>query len=53
VIARTPDGARLLARVDASDTLSLDRLLNADAEAVGAAGMVSSDTEGLLHWHVS
>jgi acetyl-CoA C-acetyltransferase len=53
VIARTPDGARLLARVDASDTLSLNRLLNADAEAVGAAGLVSSDTEGLLHWRVN
>jgi acetyl-CoA C-acetyltransferase len=53
VIGRTPDGARLLARVEADDTSSLERLLNADAEAVGATGMVSSDTEGLLHWHIN
>jgi acetyl-CoA C-acetyltransferase len=50
LIARTPDGARLLARVDADDTSSFDRLLNADAEAVGTSGMISSDAEGLLHW---
>jgi acetyl-CoA C-acetyltransferase len=53
VIARTPDGARLLARVDAVDTSSIARLLDADDEAVGASGMVSSDTEGLLHWRIS
>jgi acetyl-CoA C-acetyltransferase len=53
VIARTPDGARLLARVDSGDTSSIARLLNADAEAVDAFGMVSSDTEALLHWRVS
>jgi acetyl-CoA C-acetyltransferase len=53
VIARTPDGARLLARVDSGDTSSIARLLNADAEAVGASGMVSSDAEALLHWRVS
>jgi acetyl-CoA C-acetyltransferase len=53
VIARTPDGARLLARVDAGDTTSVARLLNTDAEAVGVSGMVSSDTEALLHWRVS
>jgi acetyl-CoA C-acetyltransferase len=52
VIARTPDGARLLARVEAADMPSLDRLLNTDAEAVGATGMVHSDANGLLHWRV-
>ena len=50
VIGRTPEGARLLARVDAYDTNSLNCLLDPNAEAVGAAGMVSSDGEGLLHW---
>ncbi len=50
VIGRTPEGARLLARVDADDIASLGRLLDPNAEAVGAAGMVSSDAEGLLHW---
>jgi acetyl-CoA C-acetyltransferase len=53
VIARTPGGARLLTRVEADDTSSIARLLNADAEAVGATGIVSSDTEGLLHWRVN
>ena len=52
VIGRTPEGARLLARVDADDTISLGRLLDPNAEAVGATGMVNSDAEGLLHWCV-
>lgn len=52
VIGRTPEGARLLARVDANDTISLGRLLDPNAEAVGASGTVSSDAEGLLHWRV-
>jgi acetyl-CoA C-acetyltransferase len=50
VIARTPDGARLLARVDIADSISLDRLLNPEIEAVGATGIVRSEGEGLLHW---
>jgi acetyl-CoA C-acetyltransferase len=50
VIARTPDGARLLARVEAADTPSIERLLDPSVEAVGASGMISSDAEGLLHW---
>ncbi len=53
VIARTPDGARLLARVEAGDTSSLDCLLNAEIEAVGTTGFVSSDADGLLHWRIS
>ena len=50
VIARTPEGVRLLARVNASDGPSLDCLLNYEAEAVGTGGIVRSDSEGLLHW---
>lgn len=50
VIARTPDGGRLLARVNLADRASLDRLLNREKEAVGAAGIVTGDSEGLLHW---
>jgi acetyl-CoA C-acetyltransferase len=53
IIARTPEGARLLARVDAGDTKSLDRLLDPNSEPVGASGMISRDAEGLLHWCVS
>lgn len=52
VIARTPDGARLLARVDASDGASLACLLDSDAEPVGTVGKVKADPEGLLHWRV-
>ena len=52
VIGRTPEGARLLARVDADDTISLGRLLDPNAEAVGATGMVNSDAEGRLYWCV-
>jgi acetyl-CoA C-acetyltransferase len=53
IIARTPEGARLLARVDAEDKKSIDHLLNPDAEAVGTSGSVSRGAEGLLHWCVS
>ncbi len=52
VIARTPSGARLLARVDAADRASLDRLLDQTHEVVGESGLVNSDAEGLLHWHI-
>ena len=50
VIARTPDGGRLLARVAADDGDTLARLLDRDVEPVGQPGIVHGDDEGLLHW---
>ena len=52
VIGRTPDGARVLARVAADDDFTLTALRNPDVEAVGLSGAVSGDAEGLLHWRV-
>ena len=52
VIARTPGGGRLLARVAADDGDTLARLLDRDVEPVGQPGIVHGDDEGLLHWRV-
>ncbi len=54
VIARTPGGARLMARVDVQDAdraASLDRLTDFTAGAVGAHGRVAVGADGLLHWN--
>jgi acetyl-CoA C-acetyltransferase len=50
VIGRTPEGARLLARVEAGDDKTLAMLLDRQVEPIGTNGMVHRDAEGLLHW---
>lgn len=50
VIARTPSGDRLLARVDADDVASLARLTSREREAVGTSGTITQHDDGLLRW---
>jgi len=50
VIGRTPQGARLMARVDASDAATLARLTSLDRSPVGSRGEVSRGGDGLLRW---
>ena len=50
VIARTPDGRRLMSRVPASDAATLARLTALDHSPVGQAGVTSRADDGRLHW---
>jgi acetyl-CoA C-acetyltransferase len=50
VIARTPQGARALARVAGDDAAMIDFLTNGQIEAVGAPGRTEKGEDGLLHW---
>jgi hypothetical protein len=50
VIARTPDGARLMARVRADDTASVGVLTNLDTSPIGRSGRVRRGADGLLNW---
>ena len=50
VIARTPGGARLMARVPAEDPATLARLTDLDASPVGTQGHVAATADGLLRW---
>jgi acetyl-CoA C-acetyltransferase len=53
VIARTPQGARALARVAGDDMAMIDFLTNGQVEAVGASGRTVKGEDELLHWRVS
>lgn len=50
VIARTPQGERLMARVPADDEPSLEVLLDTAASPVGRQGAVAKGGDGLLLW---
>ena len=50
VIARTPAGGRLMARVAPDDEASMGQLLATDRSAVGAEGHVRPDVFGNLVW---
>lgn len=50
VIARTPDGRRLMSRVPASDAATLARLTALDHSPVGQAGVTARADDGRLHW---
>lgn len=50
VIARTPAGERLMARVPATDLHSIGLLTNLDGQPVGAAGVVSRLDPKRLRW---
>jgi acetyl-CoA acetyltransferase len=50
VIARTPGGGRLLARVDPEQGDSLAVLTDLDRTAVGRDGVVSRSDDGIPHW---
>lgn len=53
VIARTPQGQRLMARVDASDDASLAVLTSLDRSPVGCTGQVWQAEDKLLHWRAA
>jgi len=53
VIARTPSGARLLAKVDASDEGGIAALTHPDRSPIGDAGIVSRDADGLQTWRIA
>jgi len=50
VVARTPSGARALARVEASDTDMIRFLTSGDVEPVGTAGVIASAADDLRVW---
>ncbi len=50
VIARTPQGTRLMARVDASDAATLGVLTDLDRSPIGSVGRVTAGADGLLRW---
>ena len=53
IIARTPEGKRTLARVDASDEALIAFLSDGAAEAVGASGRTAMGADGLIHWQMA
>jgi acetyl-CoA C-acetyltransferase len=50
VLGRTPEGGRLMARVDAGNIATLAMLTDQDKSPVGSLGEVSSGADGLLRW---
>lgn len=53
IIARTAADARVLARVDASDTAMIDLLTNGAVEPVGMTGRTERGADGLIHWRAA
>ena len=53
VIARTPKGARIVARVPAADTDTLAFLTDIARSPVGSAGSARQGSNGLLEWSFS
>ncbi len=52
IIARTPQGKRVLARVDAQDDAAIHLLTDGKAEPVGVAGRTIKGADGLIHWQM-
>lgn len=52
VIARTPEGGRLMARVEPDDAESLGVLTDMDQSPVGRKGAVTRESDALLRWRV-
>jgi acetyl-CoA C-acetyltransferase len=50
IIARTGEGARLMARVRADDAAGLAVLTNLDISPIGRSGQVRRGDDGLLYW---
>ncbi len=53
VIARTPAGQRVLARVDGDDAALIRFLSDGAVEPIGTAGRIARGDGDLLHWHFS
>ncbi|MBX7457054.1 acetyl-CoA acetyltransferase [Qipengyuania sp. 1NDH17] len=52
IIARTPDGARTLAHVPASDESTISLLTNGNGEPVGTPGLIVRDEAGMGVWQM-
>jgi len=50
VIARTPAGERVMARVKGSDESGLATLTSPDRSPIGMRGHITRSEEGLLYW---
>ncbi len=50
IVARTPQGARTLAKVPAADIAGIERLTNGKTEPVGCSGSIVPDTAGPQIW---
>jgi acetyl-CoA C-acetyltransferase len=50
IIARTPSGARFIAKVPAADTETIQRLTSGEQEPVGSLGEAVRDAEGDICW---
>jgi acetyl-CoA C-acetyltransferase len=50
VVARTPEGKRVLASVPPNDEAMITFLTDGNVEPVGSAGRVSKGDDGLMHW---
>ncbi len=50
IIARTPTGARVLARVAANDAAMIAFLTDGQAEPIGQKGQTRRGPDGLIHW---
>ncbi len=50
IMARSPEGARFLAKVAAADAAGIARLHAGGADLIGAAGVGERDAEGDLEW---
>jgi acetyl-CoA C-acetyltransferase len=53
IIAATPTGGRVLARVSAEDTAMIAFLTDGHAEPVGTAGQTQMGVDGLIHWRAA
>jgi acetyl-CoA C-acetyltransferase len=50
IVARTPSGKRVLARVEAHETDLIAFLTSGESEPVGARGIAKLDDDGLIRW---
>ncbi len=50
IVARTPSGARTLAKVPASDTATIGFLTDGRSEPVGCKGMIAAGDDGTMIW---
>ncbi|MFM7028660.1 MAG: acetyl-CoA acetyltransferase [Chakrabartia sp.] len=53
IIARTPQNARVLARVDAEDAGMIAMLTDGRIEPVGQTGQTTKGDDGLIHWRAA
>jgi acetyl-CoA C-acetyltransferase len=52
-ILRTPQGARLLARVDPGEHETIALLTDADRSPIGGHGVITRAVDGMPHWRIA